>query len=99
MLDADRDFAGAQPQQVSTMLGDFFQFRVIVMKRYRWTKFFIDTERNLVRHPAGACDPRIVSGAVAGVTYKHGLLDIQDKYDRWLSLSPPSLCVKGDVLK
>jgi hypothetical protein len=63
------------------------------MKRYRWTKFFIDTERNLVRNPAGARDPRIISGTVAGVTYKHGLLDIQDKYDRWLSLSPPSLCV------
>ena len=62
------------------------------MKRYRWTKFFIDTERNLVRHSAGARDPRTVSGAVAGVTYRHGLLDIQDKYDRWLSLSPPSLC-------
>jgi len=63
------------------------------MKRYRWTKFFIDTERNLVRHPTGAIDPRTVSGAVGGVTYKHGLLEIQDKYDRWLSLSPPSLCV------
>ena len=63
------------------------------MKRYRWTKFFIDTERNFVRHPTWAADPRTVSGAVAGVAYKHGLLDIQDKYDRWLKLSPPSLCV------
>ena len=63
------------------------------MKRYRWTKFYIDTERNLVRHPTGAADPRTISGAVGDVTYKHGLLDIQGKYDRWLSILPPSLCV------
>ena len=63
------------------------------MKRYRWVKFFIDTERNLVRRRARASNSRTVSGAVADVTYRYGLLDIQDKYDRWLSLSPPSLCI------
>lgn len=66
---------------------------MFVMKRYRWTNFFIDTERNLVRRSTGRRDSRALSGAVAGVTYRYGLLDIQDKYDRWLSLSPPSLCV------
>ena len=63
------------------------------MKRYRWTRFFIDTERNVVRQPNLTADPRIVSSAVGGVTYQHGLLNIQDKYERWLGLSPPSLCV------
>jgi len=63
------------------------------MKRYRWTSFYIDTERNIVKHPVGSRDPQTVSGAFDAVTYKHGLLDIQGKYDRWLSLSPPPLCV------
>jgi hypothetical protein len=66
------------------------------MKRYRWTAFYIDTERNIVKSPFGSIDPRTASGAVGGVTYQHGLSDIQDKYERWLSLSPPSLCVPVD---
>ncbi len=63
------------------------------MKRYRWTTFFIDAERNTVRRPWGASNAQIVSGAVGGVAHRHGLFDIQRKYSRWLHLSPPALCV------
>jgi hypothetical protein len=63
------------------------------MKRYRWTTFFVDTERNIVLNLPGAIDPQTVSGAVGSVAHRHGLLNIQDKYTRWLNLSPSALCV------
>jgi hypothetical protein len=69
------------------------------MKRYRWTSFYVDTERALYRHPA------FPNGFVmdrerlqAEIAFKYGELNVDKKSDRWLSLDVPSLCAPGEYL-
>lgn len=68
------------------------------MRRYRWTTFFVDTTRNSLKHRAlpeqAKVQERTAVQAWLGET--HGTYDLASKYDRWLALEPPALCIPGE---
>ncbi len=65
------------------------------MKRYRWTKFFIDTTRNIIRDANSpvSVKKQVIDGIHEFITQHYGGANITDKFDRWYSLNPPDLCV------
>ena len=63
------------------------------MKRYRWIRFFVDTVRNVALHPELSKDPETIRSRRELVAFRYGEFDIDTKCARWLSVSPPDLCV------
>lgn len=63
-------------------------------KRYRWTNFYIDTQRSILKIP-GLPDKeknRIIFQFAENICQNFGSANLESKLGRWLSLSPPALC-------
>ncbi len=67
------------------------------MKRYRWTSFFVDTRRNIVRLPGIPVSAR--QEIMEHLRSKYGDLEFQAKLDRWLEVEPPAICVPFEYLE
>lgn len=65
------------------------------MKRYRWLDFYIDTQRNFIKIPgvSQAEKSREIFRFAEQIAVEYGSGQLQSKLDRWLQISPPSLCV------
>lgn len=64
------------------------------MKRYRWTNFFIDTTRNIIRDskPPASVKKQMIDKMYEFITLNYGSANTMEKFDRWYSLNPPDLC-------
>jgi hypothetical protein len=65
------------------------------MKRYRWTNFFLDTTRNMIRdtNVTVSVKKQVIDGMYDSTVLKFGAANVTEKFDRWFSLNPPDLCV------
>jgi len=65
------------------------------MKRYRFVRFFVDTQRNIFRIP-GLPDKKREQEKKEMyhiIAFQYGDKDVVQKFERWLELAPPALCV------
>jgi hypothetical protein len=71
------------------------------MKRYRWTNFYLDTDRGLLQDPS---IPDEVKQAfkvdrLELLSRQYGAFDLEGKFHRWSRLQVPSLCAPIEYLE
>jgi len=68
--------------------------------RYRWVSFYIDARRALLKMEDGNPDTREQERRWwrKWVAREYGERDVDGKFERWLHLDPPSLCIPGEYL-
>lgn len=62
------------------------------MKRYRLCNFFLDTSRNIFKHPAGKLE-KIKQGMQADLVSVYGSLNIDEKFTRYMEVKKPAISI------
>jgi len=69
------------------------------MKRYRLTKFFLDTSRNIFNQPAGEHIDKAKEGLRSWLVAKYGTANFDEKFVRYMALQKPVFSVVSEHIQ